>query len=56
MSSGSIGLSRSVGVSLICLATLLAGCSEPATESPAEPPTLALDVQVTGGAIRGTGR
>ena len=50
-----------IPLSLFCLAVLSAGCSEPpdeespASSAPPESQTVGLDVQVTGGAIRGTG-
>ena len=55
MSRRSIALWHPIGVSLFCAAAFLAGCSDRVTEAPVEPPTLGLDVEVTGGAIRGTG-
>ena len=50
-----------VGIPLFCLAVLLGGCSDlPEEESPAsaaqgESPAIALELEVTGGAIRGIG-
>ena len=50
-----------IPLSLFCLAVLSAGCSDSAQEesrppsAPPEPQTPGLEVQVTGGAIRGTG-
>ena len=50
-----------IHLSLFCLAVLSAGCSDPpdeespASSTPPESQTVGLDVQVTGGAIRGTG-